>query len=124
MSTDQTIRAIVADDHAVMQQALVACLQAVPGIEVVGTAVNGQDALEKSGTLKPDLVVADLLMPIMNGFELLKKLRKAYPEIRLVAVSGHDSPAIADEALAAGANAFIPKNGLPNDLLRVLKTLL
>ncbi len=118
------IRALVADDHHVMLQALVRCLQCMPEVEVVATASNGDEALRKSRDLRPDLVVADLLMPIMNGFELLKALRKDCPEIRLIAVSGHDSPAIANEAIAAGANVFIPKNGLPNELVKALKNLL
>lgn len=123
-SKRQPIRAIVADDHPVMRQALVSCLLSLPGVEVVGTASNGQEALAKSAELKPDLVVADLLMPVMNGFELLKALRETYPAIRLVAVSGHNSSAIATEAVSAGANAFIPKNGLPQDLIHALEDLL
>ena len=123
-SKKQTIRAIVVDDHPVMRQALVSCLQSIFGVEVIATAANGQEALAKSTELKPDLVVADLLMPVMNGFELLKALRQAFPAICLVAVSGHNSSTIASEAMSAGANAFIPKNGLPHDLLHALEDLL
>ncbi len=118
------IRALVADDYPSMQQALVACVQSLAGIQVVGTAANGEEALKQSAILKPDLVVADLLMPIMNGFRLFTELRKIYPQIRLVAVSGHYSPAIEHEAISAGADAFVPKNGLPTDLVRVLEKLL
>ena len=113
-------RALVADDFPGMQQALVACLKRVPNVEVVGTAANGRDALENARNSKPDLVVADLQMPIMDGFQLLRELRRTYPDIALVAVSGHYSPAIEQEALAAGADAFVSKSGLPHDLLNVL----
>ena len=119
-----TIRAIVADDFPSMRQALVSCLENIPGVQVVAAAANGQEALQRCATQTPDLVVADLLMPIMNGFQLFKELRKAYPAIRLIAVSGHSSAAIEKEAKAAGADAFIPKNSLPHALIRTVEDLL
>jgi DNA-binding NarL/FixJ family response regulator len=118
------VRALVADDFPSMQQALVNCLQTIPGVMVVGTASNGQEALQKSVDLKPDVVVADLLMPVMNGFQLFGKLRQSLPGIRLIAVSGHYSPVIEGEAIAAGADAFVTKSGLPADLVGTLQRLL
>ena len=122
--TNAKVRVLVADDYESMQQAIVSCLGTLDELEVVGTAFNGEDALAKSSFLKPDLVVADLQMPVMDGFRLLRALRKDYPSIRLIAISGHFSPMIEKEALSAGANHFISKVGLPGDLLAAVKQLL
>jgi DNA-binding NarL/FixJ family response regulator len=118
------VRVLVADDYESMQQAIVSCLGTLDEVEVVGTAFNGQDALTKSTSLLPDLVIVDLQMPVMDGFRLLRELRRIYPAIRLIAISGHSSPMIEKEALSAGANLFISKVGLPDDLLAAVQRLL
>ena len=122
--TTTPVRALVAEDFASMQQALVECLQSIPGLEVVGTAFNGREALEKARELGPNLAIIDLQMPVMNGFILMRELRKCYPAILLIAVSGHQSPAIAQEAKGAGANAFVSKSQLPGGLVETVEKLL
>ncbi len=122
--TNPPVRALVAEDFVSMQVALVECLQSMPGVEVVGTAFNGREALEKAREVEPNLAVVDLQMPVMNGFVLMRELRRLYPEIRLVAVSGHQSPAIAQEAIGAGANAFVSKSQLPGGLVETVEKLL
>ena len=119
-----SVRAIVAEDFLHMQEALVACLQNIPDVLVVATAFNGREALEKVLQLLPDLAIVDLQMPAMDGFQLLRHLRKLYPAMHLVAVSGHQSPAIEEEALKAGANAFVSKSQLPYGLVTVVEKLL
>jgi DNA-binding NarL/FixJ family response regulator len=118
------IRALVAEDFLHMQEALVACLHSMPDVSVVGTAFNGQEALEKVRQLLPDLAIIDLQMPVMDGFQLLRQLRQLYPRMRLVAVSGHQSPAIEEEALKAGADGFVSKNQLPDGLTNKVEQLL
>lgn len=113
----RSVRTIVVDDFASMQQALTACLEALPNVEVVGTALNGQEALDLIPKLSPDLAIVDLQMPVMDGFQLMRHVRRDYPNIRLVAVCGHASSAIEQEALAAGAHAFVAKGTLPQGLL-------
>lgn len=114
---NRQVRAVVADDFPHMQEALVSCLETVPGIEVVATALNGREALDMVREHAPSLAIVDLQMPIMDGFKLLRELRRAYPAMHLVAVSGHFSAAVAAEALSAGANAFVSKNELPHGLV-------
>lgn len=120
----RSVRTLVVDDFATMQQALTACLQALPNIEVVGTALNGQEALDLVPTIKPDLAIIDLQMPVMDGFQLMRHLRLSYPNMRLVAVCGHASVAIEQEALAAGAHAFVAKGSLPQGLLSKVQNVL
>ena len=120
----RSVRTLVVDDFATMQQALTTCLEALPNIEVVGTALNGQEALDLVPTVNPDLAIIDLQMPVMDGFQLMRHLRRSYPNIRLVAVCGHASAAIEQEALAAGAHAFVAKGSLPQGLLSKVENVL
>jgi DNA-binding NarL/FixJ family response regulator len=116
--------ALVADDYPHMQEALVACLSAVPGIQVVATALNGQEAVEQAAKHKLWIAVLDLQMPVMDGFRALRELRREYPSLKLIAVSGHQSPAVAAEAVAAGADTFVSKNDLPFGLIDAVKQFL
>lgn len=118
------IRALVADDFPHMQTALVNCLTGIPSVTVVATALNGQEALDQAGKQALDLAIIDLQMPVMDGFKLMRELRRAYPRIRLIAVSGHQSSAVTSEAMAAGADAFVSKNDLPFGLISVVERLL
>ena len=122
--THGPVRALVAEDFVHMQAALVDCLQSMPDVLVVATAVNGREALDKVHQLLPDLAIVDLQMPVMDGFKLLRELRRFYPKMHLVAVSGHQSPAIEQEAIHAGANAFVSKSQLPYGLVSTLEKLL
>jgi DNA-binding NarL/FixJ family response regulator len=115
---------LVADDYPHMQEALVACLSTVPAVQVVATAFNGQEALDEARKHTLGLAIVDLQMPVMDGFKLLRELRQQYPAMRLVAVSGHQSPAIAAEAVAAGADTFVSKNDLPFGLIAAVENLL
>jgi len=122
--TRQPVRALVADDFPHMQQALVACVQTIPGIEVVATALNGQEALDKANATALQLAIIDLQMPVMDGFKLLRELRRVYPAMYLVAVSGHSNAAVTSEAIAAGADVFVSKNELPFGLVSAVEKLL
>ena len=118
------IRALVADDFVHMQDALASCLESLPRVQVIAKALNGKEALEQVRQHLPDLAIVDLQMPVMDGFKLLRELRRSYPTMRLVAVSGHTSPAIQQEALAAGADAFVSKGQLPYSLVSTVEKLL
>lgn len=121
---DIKCRVLVADDYPSMQQALVSCLEALDDVEVVGTAANGQEALSQALSLHPQIVIADLQMPVMDGFQLTRELRKQCPDIHVIAVSGHYSHAIEKEAIGAGAKAFVSKVGLPEALIAAVQSLL
>jgi DNA-binding NarL/FixJ family response regulator len=118
------IDAVVADDFPHMQEALVSCLESMPGIQVVATATNGKEALARVQEHKASLAIVDLQMPVMDGFKVLRELRNKYPQMQLVAVSGHNGPTVVKEALSAGANAFVSKNDLPFGLINTLEKLL
>lgn len=93
------IRVLVADDEPDVCLLLKLQLDFEPGFEVVGTVANGEDALEQSRTLSPDVIVMDLLMPNTSGFEAIKQLQDELPDIGIVAYTGVAGDFVRDEML-------------------------
>src|SRR5438105_6833501 len=98
------IRVLIVDDHKVIRQGLQMFLALDPEVEVVGTGANGQEALELAETLKPDVVLMDLQMPVMDGFEATRLLRQRFPNIKILALTSALQQDIISRALRAGAN--------------------
>ena len=113
-------RVLIADDHAIFRESLTQLLQEFPGLEVVGNAENGLQAIELTAKLKPDIVVMDIGMPHLNGVEATRYIAKAYPQVRIIGLSMHNQEAIAAEMLAAGAAVFFTKDGPLRELLSAI----
>jgi DNA-binding NarL/FixJ family response regulator len=109
----------LADDHEAMLDR-VARLLAIE-CNVVGTATDGQQALEAARELKPDVLVLDISMPVMNGIETAHRLKEAGAETRIVFLTVHDDPDFAREALEAGALGYVIKPRIVSDLLAAVK---
>ena len=90
------------------------------GCEVCGEAANGQEAVEKTLQLKPDLVLLDVSMPIMNGLQAAKVIRQVSPTTKIVILSMHDSAQIVKESKLAGAHAYLTKACAPDELRTVI----
>ena len=115
------IRVFVADDHGLVLQALHLALEPHPEIEIVGEAKSGSEVLPRVAETDPDLVLLDIRMPGLDGLQVLDRLQKAYPEIKVVMLSGVDDPELATEALRRGAKAFLGKGIDPADVAPVLR---
>jgi two-component system chemotaxis response regulator CheB len=102
------IKVLVVDDSALIRQILTRALAMDPRLDVVGTARNGLEAIEKSEELRPDVITLDIEMPVLNGLEVLPFLMRD-TDARVIMLSSVDDPATTYEALAAGAVDFIPK---------------
>ena len=111
----------VADDHGLVLQALHLALEPHPEIEIVGEAKSGSEVLPRVAETDPDLVLLDIRMPGLDGLQVLDRLQKAYPEIKVVMLSGVDDPELATEALRRGATAFLGKGIDPADVAPVLR---
>ena len=83
---------LIVDDNAVVRSSLGRLFKAYPEFEVSGEAENGQDAIDKAERLKPDLIILDLAMPVMNGLNVAPILRKMLPDVRLILFTAHDGP--------------------------------
>jgi DNA-binding NarL/FixJ family response regulator len=112
------VRLLIADDRERTRRAIRALVSAHPGFEVVGEAANGQEAVDGVERLAPDLVILDVRMPRLDGIAASAEIKRRWPRVRVVV----HSLAVdrRDDALAAGADAFVPKAGAPDELLGAL----
>jgi DNA-binding NarL/FixJ family response regulator len=110
------VRVLVVDDQPIFAQALRALLEAEPRIEVVGEADSGAYALELADSLLPDVALVDVLMPGWDGLEITRRLRSEHPAMRVVVVSGVSGREVADGAIAAGADSFLLKGNLQDEV--------
>lgn len=104
------IRVLLVDDQRLFRDGLSTLLSVRPEIEVIGEAANGLEALERVARLKPQVVLMDLKMPILNGVEAIRRLRGAHPEVRTVALTTFDDDEDIFEALRAGALGYLLKD--------------
>lgn len=109
MNTEKIIRVLVVDDSAYIRKVMKQMLERSPFIEVVGTAINGAEALEKVKELDPDVITLDLIMPVMNGVEFLKALMPASPKPVLIASIASENGRMTMDAIEAGALEYIQK---------------
>jgi DNA-binding NarL/FixJ family response regulator len=112
------LRIVLADDHPQILSLLQLLLE--PDYKVVGTAQDGQSLIAAAQTLRPDLVLTDIGMPILNGIEATRELLKHVPECRVIIHSSHSEPDIMAAAFAAGASGYLIK-GSPQSLLSSIR---
>jgi CheY-like chemotaxis protein len=117
-------RILIVDDSSLIRRNLRRTLESVDDWQVVGEAVNGREGIEKANELRPDLIVLDLSMPVLNGFEAGRNLHKTMPEIPLILYSLHTDKNVEKEALALGFSSVLSKSADTNDLLNEARTLL
>lgn len=115
------IRVLIADDHTLVAEGLRALFGSQPGLEVVGQAADGREALRQAIELAPDVVVMDVSMPNMNGIEAARAIRARLPATQVVMVSMHSSPEYVQRALEAGALGFLVKRSASRDLIAAVR---
>ncbi len=115
-------RILLADDHRIVAEGLKSILAAE--YELVGVVENGQEMLEAARTLNPDVIVADITMPLMNGIEALDAIRKEGLETPVVFLTMHHDVAYASLALEAGAAGYVLKHSAPDELVRAVHAVL
>jgi two-component system NarL family response regulator len=116
-----TIRLLLVDDQRVFREALRSFLDNESDLTVVGEAANGRDALRLARTLKPDVVVLDVAMPEMNGFETAARIRAQVPGIRILALSAHDDKRYVLGMLEAGVAGYVSKDTAARDLVQAIR---
>jgi len=122
-STKRRIRVLVADDSPMALRSVCKYLALQEGLDVVGTARDGQHALHQAKRFGPDLVLTDLSMPRMNGLEAAAELRKSFPEMRVLIFSELSGLSIGEECLRSGADGFVQKSQLPEMLMQEVRKL-
>lgn len=117
------LRVMVVDDNAMVRQALCNILRQEPGIDVVAEASNGSDGVRLARELRPDLVLMDITLPTVNGFDATRLIKNDLPDTPILIVSQFDSPAFMRESLAAGASGFIAKHDASLHLIPAIRKL-
>jgi DNA-binding NarL/FixJ family response regulator len=122
-----TIRVMVVDDHAIVRRGIQAYVEAVPAVQVVGEAVDGQDALARlaqwraEGTPLPDVVLMDLQMPRMSGSDATEAIARAHPEVKVVVLTSFGEVERVHAALAAGAAGYLLKDAEPAEVVAAIR---
>jgi len=112
------IRVLLADDHAVVRSGLTQLLATVEDVEVVGAAADGAEAVDLALAERPDVVLMDLSMPVMDGIEAIRRLRGRDPEARIVVLTSFSDRERILDALDAGAIGYLLKDAEPDELIR------
>ena len=120
----KTIQVVLADDHALVRAGIRALLERIDNVEVVGEAGDGQQALELIAELDPDVVLLDLTMPGLSGFEVLKETSEKFPDVNMIVLSVHDSEEYAFHALRSGAVGYLPKSAASTELEAAIQQVL
>ncbi|AVP98419.1 DNA-binding response regulator [Ahniella affigens] len=119
----KVIRVVVADDHTILREGVVALLQASPECQVVGQAQDGMTAVELCQQVRPDVLVLDLSMPKLNGLEVLRRLTQDMPHLRILVLTMHAEEEYVLHAVRAGAAGFLLKDSAGSELLNAVKAL-
>ncbi|RTE64488.1 DNA-binding response regulator [Amphritea opalescens] len=120
--TEKKIRVVLVDDHALVQEGIIARLENEPSLEVVGAASNGAEALPLVAELKPDVVLMDISMPVMNGFEATERLRAEQPNVRVLILTMHESREYILKLIQCGAAGYVLKDVSASELVNAIKT--
>ena len=118
--TTPAIRVLIADDHAVVREGLRAFLQLQDGIDVVGEAADGAEAVIRAAELRPDVILMDLVMPGLDGIGAMQRLRERTPRARVIVLTSFLDDERLMPALAAGAAGYLLKDVEPNELARAV----
>ncbi len=115
------IRVLIADDHTIVRSGVRLLLEAETDIEVVGEAVDGQEALRLVESLQPDVVLMDITMPVMDGLEATRRIKAKWPQIQVLVLTMHRSDEYFFEMLKAGASGYILKGAETSDLIHAVR---
>ncbi len=119
---DEKIRIMLVDDHAVVRSGLGAFLSVNPDLELVGEAENGEQAVVRAGLLKPDVILMDLMMPVMDGVAATQAIKKKHPEIQIIALTSFQEDELVQNVLRAGAVGYLMKNVTARELAAAVKS--
>jgi two-component system nitrate/nitrite response regulator NarL len=116
------IRLLIVDDQPLIKDALAALLKEEPDLVVVGCAANGEEALDLAAELQPDIVLMDLVMPVMDGLEAARRFKADLPAVKVLILTMHDSSEYVMQVMQAGAAGYVLKDIRSDTLLRTIKS--
>jgi NarL family two-component system response regulator LiaR len=121
MSVAENIRILIVDDHAIVREGQHALIDTEPGMEVVGEATDGFEAVEMADTLQPDVILLDLLMPHKDGIEASEEIKAENPEARILVLTSFTEDEKVYAAIKAGAMGYLLKDSSPHEILSAIR---
>lgn len=115
------IRVLICDDHTILREGIRLLLNAQPDIEVVGEASDGRDAVAQARALKPDVILMDIAMPLLNGLEATKQIRRDDPNARVLVLTMYESDEYVAQMLEAGATGYVLKKVAGSELVYAIR---
>jgi DNA-binding NarL/FixJ family response regulator len=115
------IKILLADDHTIVRQGIARLLEDHAEFRVIGEAVNGNEAIEKSVLLKPDVVIIDIAMPLLNGIEAARRIRKQLPQVKIIILSMYAQEHYIHELLEAGISGYLLKDSSGRDIIQAIQ---
>jgi len=120
-SSESRIRVLIVDDHAIVRKGIRALLSEADGFEVVGEASNGQEAVQRAEECSPDVILMDLLMPVMDGIEATRQITSRQPGARVLVLTSFAADNKVFPAIKAGASGYLLKDSSPDELVRAIR---
>ena len=118
------LRLLVVDDFEQWRRFVRTTIQGIPDVVIVGEASDGPEAIEKAGKLRPDLVLLDIGLPLMNGIEVAREIGGVSPESSVLFLTGNTSSDVMEECFRAGASGYVVKSCAANDLILAINAAL
>jgi two-component system, NarL family, response regulator NreC len=118
------LRALVVDDHESVRKGVCSILDSHQNIELCGEAADGSEAVEKTRSLKPDLIVMDISMPVMDGITAAREIRKISPNTAIIILSMHDSSQLMESARQLGLRGYVTKSQAGSSLLQAIDSVM
>ncbi len=115
------MRILIADDHAIVREGLRTLLEVQPDIEIVGEATDGEEAVNKTKEIQPDIVLMDITMPGMNGLEATRQIKQNNPDVRILVLTMHEGDEYFFKFLDVGASGYFIKGGSSTELISALR---
>jgi two-component system, NarL family, response regulator LiaR len=121
MTDEPRIKVMLVDDHAVVRSGLSAFLSVIPDLELIGEAVNGDEAVRRCGLLNPDVILMDLMMPVTDGVTATRLIHEKYPAVHVIALTSFPEDDLVQKALQAGATGYLMKNVSARELADAIR---
>ncbi|MBU0463476.1 MAG: response regulator transcription factor [Proteobacteria bacterium] len=115
------IEIVIADDHNIVRQGLRKLLEEEDSLKITGEAMNGREAVQKVQALKPDVVIIDIAMPILNGIEAARQIKQSNFKTKIIILSMHDHTRYIRELLSIGVSGYLLKNAVSDDIIQAIK---
>ena len=123
-SSSASAKIIIADDHDLVREAMRSLLDSEPDLRIIDEAKDGQETIELTRSQRPDLVLMDVRMPKVNGFEATQTIKEEFPTTKVLIMSAYEDPGLVSEAVRAGADGYVLKLSLVQEQLAAIRGVL